>query len=174
MSSAITSPEDLFGRGIPARSWRNFHPGWFGPVMGTAIVGLAAYLDPGNKPGLLHAGRTASPSFLPPGLLPADRRSLSRPARSPPGRRARRPAPPGRRRPLRHLRRGDRRASGRDGHCRRLPASGARRHCSRGRARRRRRTHRFRHRRPLYLRTLLGRGPDGRQPQRRPGRPRRW
>lgn len=29
-----------------------FHPGWFGAVMGTAIVGVAAYMNPGSIPAL--------------------------------------------------------------------------------------------------------------------------
>jgi C4-dicarboxylate transporter/malic acid transport protein len=33
---------------------RDFHPGWFGAVMGTGIVGVVAYLNPGGRPGLLH------------------------------------------------------------------------------------------------------------------------
>jgi C4-dicarboxylate transporter/malic acid transport protein len=35
---------------LPARSiLRQFHPGWFGAVMGTAIVGVAAELNPGQQ-----------------------------------------------------------------------------------------------------------------------------
>ena len=33
---------------------RGFHPGWFGAVMGTGIVGVAAYLDPGGSHALLR------------------------------------------------------------------------------------------------------------------------
>ena len=33
---------------------RSFHPGWFGAVMGTGIVGVAAYLDPGGSHALLR------------------------------------------------------------------------------------------------------------------------
>ena len=34
---------------------RGFHPGWFGAVLGTGIVGVAAYLNPGDQTGLLRA-----------------------------------------------------------------------------------------------------------------------
>jgi tellurite resistance protein TehA-like permease len=34
---------------------RGFHPGWFGAVMGTAIVGVAAYQNPGGEESLAHA-----------------------------------------------------------------------------------------------------------------------
>jgi C4-dicarboxylate transporter/malic acid transport protein len=44
--------------GAPAASWlRGFHPGWFGAVMGTAVVGIIAYQNPGNLAGLRDAGR---------------------------------------------------------------------------------------------------------------------
>ena len=32
----------------PLTALRAFHPGWFGAVMGTAIVGVAAFMNPGN------------------------------------------------------------------------------------------------------------------------------
>lgn len=41
----------------PLALLRGFHPGWFGAVMGTAIVGVAAYLNPGNISGLASASR---------------------------------------------------------------------------------------------------------------------
>jgi C4-dicarboxylate transporter/malic acid transport protein len=44
---------------VPLERLRGFHPGWFGAVMGTAIVGVAAYLNPGNLPGLATAARDA-------------------------------------------------------------------------------------------------------------------
>jgi len=34
---------------------RNFHPGWYGAVMGTAIVGIVAYHNPGQVTGLADA-----------------------------------------------------------------------------------------------------------------------
>ena len=36
---------------------RNFHPGWYGAVMGTAIVGIIAYQNPGQVAGLADAMR---------------------------------------------------------------------------------------------------------------------
>jgi C4-dicarboxylate transporter/malic acid transport protein len=43
---------------------RGFHPGWFGAVMGTAIVGVAAYLNPGAQPGMLHTGHVIGVAFV--------------------------------------------------------------------------------------------------------------
>ena len=39
--------------GPPLARLRGFHPGWYGAVMGTAIVGIIAYQDPG-LPAALH------------------------------------------------------------------------------------------------------------------------
>ena len=36
---------------VPSRL-RGFHPGWYGAVMGTAIVGIVSYQNPGAQPGL--------------------------------------------------------------------------------------------------------------------------
>jgi C4-dicarboxylate transporter/malic acid transport protein len=36
---------------------RGFHPGWYGAVMGTAIVGIVAYQNPGQMAGLADAMR---------------------------------------------------------------------------------------------------------------------
>lgn len=36
----------------PLGRLRGFHPGWYGAVMGTAIVGIVAYQNPGQVPGL--------------------------------------------------------------------------------------------------------------------------
>lgn len=36
----------------PLGRLRGFHPGWFGAVMGTAIVGIVGYQNPGNQAGL--------------------------------------------------------------------------------------------------------------------------
>ena len=49
MSSTAT--QDDAGVGSLARL-RGFHPGWYGAVMGTAIVGIVAYQDPGQIAGL--------------------------------------------------------------------------------------------------------------------------
>ena len=41
----------------PLARLRGFHPGWYGAVMGTAIVGIVAYQDPGQIAGLGDALR---------------------------------------------------------------------------------------------------------------------
>lgn len=43
---------------------RTFHPGWFGAVMGTGIVGVAAYLNPGARPGLLDVAHAVGVAFV--------------------------------------------------------------------------------------------------------------
>ena len=43
---------------------RTFHPGWFGAVMGTGIVGVAAYLNPGARPGTLGAAHAIGVAFV--------------------------------------------------------------------------------------------------------------
>jgi C4-dicarboxylate transporter/malic acid transport protein len=48
----------------PAQIVRGFHPGWFGAVMGTAIVGVAAYLNPGGEPGLARAAHGIGVAFV--------------------------------------------------------------------------------------------------------------
>ncbi len=42
----------------PLARLRGFHPGWFGAVMGTAIVGVAAAMNPGQIAALAPAART--------------------------------------------------------------------------------------------------------------------
>ena len=41
----------------PLARLRGFHPGWFGAVMGTAVIGVAASLNPGEVPALAPASR---------------------------------------------------------------------------------------------------------------------
>lgn len=41
----------------PLSRLRGFHPGWYGAVMGTAIVGIIAYQDPGNVAALADVAR---------------------------------------------------------------------------------------------------------------------
>ncbi len=43
--------------GGPLTGLRGFHPGWFGAVMGTAIIGVAASLNPGNAASLASTAR---------------------------------------------------------------------------------------------------------------------
>ena len=38
--------------GAPGMALHSFHPGWFGAVMGTAIVGVAAFMNPGSVPAI--------------------------------------------------------------------------------------------------------------------------
>ena len=48
----------------PAQIVRGFHPGWFGAVMGTAIVGVAAYQNPGGETALTHAAHIVGVAFV--------------------------------------------------------------------------------------------------------------
>jgi len=41
----------------PLTALHSFHPGWFGAVMGTAIVGVAAFMNPGNIAALAPLAR---------------------------------------------------------------------------------------------------------------------
>ena len=42
----------------------SFHPGWLGVVMGTAILGVAAYLNPGHLPALSGAARVLGQAMV--------------------------------------------------------------------------------------------------------------
>lgn len=42
--------------GTASAGLRGFHPGWFGAVMGTAVVGIVAYQNPGGAAGAADAG----------------------------------------------------------------------------------------------------------------------
>jgi C4-dicarboxylate transporter/malic acid transport protein len=48
----------------PAQVLRGFHPGWFGAVMGTGIVGVAAYLNPGGSHTLLRPAHALGVAFV--------------------------------------------------------------------------------------------------------------
>jgi len=48
----------------PAACLQGFHPGWFGAVMGTAIVGVAASLNPGGIASLAPAARALSQAMV--------------------------------------------------------------------------------------------------------------
>ncbi len=50
MSTTLSVTHDMAA--TPAVRLRGFHPGWYGAVMGTAIVGIIAYQDPGQIAGL--------------------------------------------------------------------------------------------------------------------------
>ncbi len=42
---------------------RGFHPGWYGAVMGTAIIAIAAAMNPGQVAGAATTGRDAAEAF---------------------------------------------------------------------------------------------------------------
>jgi len=42
---------------VPLSGLRGFHPGWYGAVMGTAIIAVAASLNPGSNASLAGATR---------------------------------------------------------------------------------------------------------------------
>ncbi len=48
----------------PAQIVRGFHPGWFGAVMGTAIVGVAAYQNPGGVSDLTRTAHGVGVAFV--------------------------------------------------------------------------------------------------------------
>ena len=50
----ISNPDAVTGT-PPLARLRGFHPGWYGAVMGTAIVGIVAYQEPGKLAGLHDA-----------------------------------------------------------------------------------------------------------------------
>ena len=52
---AATTPRS--GPAIPGDRVRDLHPGWFASVMGTAILAVATYLNPGNLTALQGAAR---------------------------------------------------------------------------------------------------------------------
>jgi C4-dicarboxylate transporter/malic acid transport protein len=47
----------------PASVLRSFHPGWFGAVMGTAIVGVGVFMNPGNVAALQAPLRVVGITF---------------------------------------------------------------------------------------------------------------
>ena len=49
MSTRTLGPPVAPAASTPAQVLHGFHPGWFGAVMGTGIVGVAAYLNPGGS-----------------------------------------------------------------------------------------------------------------------------
>jgi C4-dicarboxylate transporter/malic acid transport protein len=56
MSAAPAQPQTAVP---PLGRLHGFHPGWFGAVMGTAVVGVVAYQNPGNTDGLKDAAHSA-------------------------------------------------------------------------------------------------------------------
>ncbi|MDA8201439.1 MAG: hypothetical protein M0Z49_01490 [Chloroflexi bacterium] len=55
MSTALLAPREALA--APSVRLRGFHPGWYGAVMGTAIIGIIAYQNPGEIGSLAWAGR---------------------------------------------------------------------------------------------------------------------
>lgn len=51
------------GGGARPGGLRGFHPGWYGAVMGTAIIAIAAAMNPGQATGTAAAGRDAAEAF---------------------------------------------------------------------------------------------------------------
>lgn len=52
-----TATREVASGSVPLARLRGFHPGWYGAVMGTAIVGIVAYQDPGQLAGLKAAAQ---------------------------------------------------------------------------------------------------------------------
>lgn len=55
LAAASTDPRDAAdaGEGLRSSRLRGLHPGWFGGVMGTGILAIAAYQNPGGSAALL-------------------------------------------------------------------------------------------------------------------------
>ncbi len=53
-------PPPSAGPGRRPRGLRGFHPGWFGAVMGTAVVGIIAITNPGSDPAFATSARVAA------------------------------------------------------------------------------------------------------------------
>ena len=49
---------------VPLARLRGFHPGWYGAVMGTAVIGIVAYQDPGNLSGLRELAQTVGTAMV--------------------------------------------------------------------------------------------------------------
>ncbi|MGC9220894.1 MAG: hypothetical protein ACP5H2_06015 [Solirubrobacteraceae bacterium] len=64
MSSNAASEAPSSAVQAPTTILRAFHPGWYGAVMGTAIVGVGAYLNPGSSSNLLTAAHDIGVAFV--------------------------------------------------------------------------------------------------------------
>jgi C4-dicarboxylate transporter/malic acid transport protein len=63
--STVTHPRPPLAAATPAAGiLRDFHPGWFAAVMGTGIVGVTAYLNPGGIAALRNAAHTVGVAFV--------------------------------------------------------------------------------------------------------------
>ena len=80
-----TTPATVSSGSAPLTRLRGFHPGWYGAVMGTAIVGIVAYQDPGRLarlgPDAPVRGGDGRPGRAP---RPRARGALRRPLDAPP------------------------------------------------------------------------------------------
>ncbi len=52
------------GAMVRAARVQGFHPGWFGAVMGTAVIGVIAYQNPGGVASLADAGRAVGVAMV--------------------------------------------------------------------------------------------------------------
>ncbi|HVC25217.1 MAG TPA: hypothetical protein VND23_05625 [Acidimicrobiales bacterium] len=57
-TTLVAASRDTAVGTAPLARLRGFHPGWFGAVMGTAIIGVAASLNPGGTAALASPART--------------------------------------------------------------------------------------------------------------------
>ena len=63
--STLTHPHAPAATSAPAAGiLRDFHPGWFAAVMGTGIVGITAYLNPGAQAGMRDTAHAAGVAFV--------------------------------------------------------------------------------------------------------------
>ncbi len=61
MAVAMTSAPAV---AMPLGRLRGFHPGWFGAVMGTAVIGIIAYQNPGEVPELAAAAQALGEAMV--------------------------------------------------------------------------------------------------------------
>ena len=63
--STLTHPHAPAATSAPAAGiLRDFHPGWFAAVMGTGIVGITAYLNPGAQAGMRDTAHAVGVAFV--------------------------------------------------------------------------------------------------------------
>ena len=65
MTSPSVAPAHPYsGPAAPLTGLQGLHPGWFGAVMGTAVVGIAAYTNPGHLQAMLRAAHVVGVTFV--------------------------------------------------------------------------------------------------------------
>ena len=62
--STLSHPRPTVAAKPAAGILRDFHPGWFAAVMGTGIVGVIAYLNPGAQPGMRGVAHAVGVAFV--------------------------------------------------------------------------------------------------------------